>query len=258
MIKLIASDLDGTILQNGATNVSESLMGVINELIDMGIMFVPASGRQVYSLKQLFKPLADKLMYIAENGALVKYKDETIYKAPMDKNVALEIINDIYNRDKCEVLIAGEFTSYIRPKTQEFDNEIRNHFNYDVTPIDDFNEIKEDILKISVCDLCGINRSRQYFEGRWSGIVQTAVSGEKYLDFNDMTVNKGTAMKQIQKKFKFNADECMAFGDNYNDVIMFDSVAHSYVMETAVDEVKSHGRFRTDSVEKTLRHIFGL
>lgn len=46
-------------------------------------------------------------------------------------------------------------------------------------------------------------------------------------------------MKQIQQSMNILPEECMAFGDNYNDIPMLDSVGHAYVMEKAVDDIKS-------------------
>ena len=50
----------------------------------------------------------------------------------------------------------------------------------------------------------------------------------------------------------------MAFGDNYNDIPMLDSVGHAYVMEKAVDDIKKHGQFITANVEYTLKNVFHL
>ena len=114
MIKLIASDLDGTILLNGAQSVDASLIKTIDRIVDMGYIFAPASGRQINSLRTLFSSIADKLMYIGENGALVKYKGNTIVKNAMNKDLALEIIEDVMKQPNCEVLISGEeFRMYI-------------------------------------------------------------------------------------------------------------------------------------------------
>ena len=92
MVKFVASDLDGTLLLNGAQSVDESAIQYINKLVDKGVIFAPASGRQITSLKRLFGAVSDKLAYIAENGALVEYKGETIGKTAMDRKLALEII----------------------------------------------------------------------------------------------------------------------------------------------------------------------
>ena len=53
MIKLVASDLDGTILRNGAQSVDASTIEVIDKLLSAGVLFAPASGRQIVSLKRL-------------------------------------------------------------------------------------------------------------------------------------------------------------------------------------------------------------
>ena len=130
MIKFIASDLDGTILLNGAQSVDKSLIDVIDSLVSRGIIFAPASGRQVESLKMLFEPISDRLMYIAENGALVKYKGETIVKTAMDYNLAMDIIDDVVKIPSCEILASGEEYAYICPKTEEYLNRMTKVVKY--------------------------------------------------------------------------------------------------------------------------------
>ena len=68
---------------------------ILTDLLTSGVIFAPASGRQITSLKRLFEPVSNKLAYIAENGALVEYRGETIGKTPMDRKLALEIIEDV-------------------------------------------------------------------------------------------------------------------------------------------------------------------
>ena len=88
MVKLIASDLDGTILRHGAQKVDKSTIEVIGKLLDAGLLFAPASGRQIVSLKRLFEPVSDRLVYISENGALSEYRGEVIAKTAMERNLA--------------------------------------------------------------------------------------------------------------------------------------------------------------------------
>ena len=70
MIRLIASDIDGTLLQNGATEIPEEIFQEIRRLAERGILFCPASGRQYSSLRRLFAPAADRLPFLCENGAV--------------------------------------------------------------------------------------------------------------------------------------------------------------------------------------------
>lgn len=256
MVKLIASDLDGTILRHGAQKVDKSTIEVIGKLLDAGLLFAPASGRQIVSLKRLFEPVSDRLVYISENGALSEYRGEVIAKTAMERNLALQIVEDVYEQPHCEVLISGQHTAYIKPKTEEYLYRMTKVVNYKTTIIDKFSDIDEDILKIAVCDLSGINNSKEHFFSRWKGQASIAVSGELYLDFMENSVSKGKAMRQLQEYFGLSRDECMAFGDNYNDIDMLNSVTYSYVMETAADDIKKHGKYVTDWVEGSLRENF--
>ena len=70
-IRLIASDIDGTLLQNGAMEIPGEIFEQIHRLERRGILFCPASGRQYKSLRQLFAPVADKVPFLCENGAVV-------------------------------------------------------------------------------------------------------------------------------------------------------------------------------------------
>lgn len=256
MVKFIACDLDGTLLLNGAQSVDESAIQCIDKLVDRGVLFAPASGRQITSLKRLFEPVSNKLAYIAENGALVEYKGETIGKTPMERKLAMEIIEDVIEQPNCEVLVSGEHTAYIKPKTEEYHYRMTKVVNYHTTLVDKFTDIDEDILKIAVCDMSGIKNSKEHFLNKWSDKASVLVSGELYLDFMDSAVNKGRGIEQIQQYFGLKPEECMAFGDNYNDIAMLDKVYYSYTMEKAVEDVKKHGRFVTGWVEGTLREQF--
>ena len=99
MIKLIASDVDGTLIQDGSQKLQERLFPLIRKLNDMGILFVAASGRQYPNLYRLFGPVQDDIAYICENGCLVRKKKETLYKAEMDEALALEIIHKVVEKD---------------------------------------------------------------------------------------------------------------------------------------------------------------
>ena len=82
MLKFIASDLDGTLL-DGERRIPEEIFPLIREMTKRGILFCPASGRQYANLKKLFAPVANDVLFMAENGALVKYWDKTLYLNPI-------------------------------------------------------------------------------------------------------------------------------------------------------------------------------
>ena len=122
MIKLITCDIDGTLLE---------LFELIEKFYEKGVLFFATSGRQLYNLQKIFAPVKDKIGYIAENGALVVYNNEVLYKSAIDVNLALELAQKILDRENTELFICGENTTYIMPKCKDFDelvgNEIQNH-----------------------------------------------------------------------------------------------------------------------------------
>ena len=69
-IKMICSDLDGTLLPYGRKTLLPEVFPLIGKLADRGILFCPASGRQYTSEKMLFAPVADRCAFLCENGAV--------------------------------------------------------------------------------------------------------------------------------------------------------------------------------------------
>ena len=97
MIKLIASDLDGTLLYGRDNTVSEEMFELIREMKRRGIIFAAASGRQYHNLKKLFAPVWQDMAFICENGAAVFYQDKIIAEQVVPKEQLLELV---YNQTK--------------------------------------------------------------------------------------------------------------------------------------------------------------
>ena len=87
MIKLIASDVDGTLVKDGTLMINPEYMNIINTLVDKGIIFVVCSGRQFVSERKLFAPIADKLYYISDGGTVVRTPDKILKTFPMDEEL---------------------------------------------------------------------------------------------------------------------------------------------------------------------------
>ena len=70
MIKLIASDLDGTLL-NDDKELSPDFFEILEELDKRNILFVPSSGRSQFTIGRLFEPYNKNVVYISDNGAYI-------------------------------------------------------------------------------------------------------------------------------------------------------------------------------------------
>lgn len=258
MVRLIASDLDGTLLQNGQYDVSDKAIDLIKKLRDYDVLFAPASGRQLSSLKKLFAKVADDLIYICLNGALVVYKNEIIHKEKMDKEKSIELLKDIVKRDGCEFILDTQKSAYLMTKDEKYVEYLENDVKIDYVRINDFSEIKEDILKISIYQRDGIDLSKNYFLEKWGDVFKGTVSGECFMDFVAPDVNKGMALEKIKEKFKIETDFTMCFGDNFNDLEMFDAAYFSYAMTHSDAEIRKKARYLTVDVESILYDVYKM
>ena len=78
MIKLIVSDIDGTLVKDGTLDINPEYMDVIRILTEKGIHFVACSGRQYSSEKQLFAPVKDIISYISDGGTLIRTSEKIL------------------------------------------------------------------------------------------------------------------------------------------------------------------------------------
>ena len=253
MIRLIATDLDGTLLQNGSQSLSAETLQLIQRIQEAGILVVAASGRQYPNLRRLFSDASAQTAFICENGALVRYQGEDILKEALPARLCGELIEDIMNREGCEVLISGADTSYLMPKSASYVDRMQNIVKNDIAIIQSPTDIQEDIIKISVYEDSGIlEHSASYFVPKWQDRVACTVSGYGWLDFVGKGVNKGRALAALMERLRILPDEAMAFGDNYNDLEMLSTVTYGFVMENAAQDIQSRFPLHTRLVEDVL------
>lgn len=255
MIKLIASDLDGTLLLNGAQDLEPGTAELIHELKKQGRMFVAASGRQYPNLRRLFEPIKDEIGYICENGSLIMYRNQPLAKHYIDRETGQEILRAMMEKEGSEALLSGERTCYIQPKDPAYAVHLRDVVHNHVTVVSDILKTEEPYLKISVYEKAGINNSEEYWKERFSDKVTVVTSGNEWLDTVPKGINKGSAMQDLMKYFGIAADEMMAVGDHYNDVEMLQSVGCSVAMKNAQPGIHRLCRYETAKVETLLQEV---
>ena len=246
MIKLIASDIDGTLLQNGAPRIPDEIFTHIRRLREKGILFCPASGRQYGSLLGLFAPIAEESYFICENGAVVfgpGNPGSLLAKTVMDRDPALELANEIEAVPGCSVLMSGANMSYICSRDPSLEYVIRYFVGNNLVILDRPEDIPEDIVKVSAYCRQGSSLVAEEMLPRWGQRFIGAVAGKDWLDFNAAT--KGTGIQEMCRILAISPEEVMAFGDNYNDLSMLRSVGHPYLMANAAEELRRSNPFPT-------------
>ncbi|MBU3178732.1 HAD family hydrolase [Clostridium estertheticum] len=247
MIKLIATDMDGTLL-NDKGNVNEKIFDLINDLNDKDVKFAAASGRFYSQLSKNFKKVNTDMIFIAHNGALIKYnnKGKTLYS----NNIAKEEIEHVINLDPqlgAEMFLAGENDAFIVNPSEVLLDEFTG-VNVPVIKLKSFSQLKSPIYKITYYMADGVSSSIiNHLKENLDDKLEFVVSGDKWIDIMNKGISKGSAIKILQEKFQIKKDDTMVFGDYYNDLTMFKVAHYSYAMKNAPEDVKKHAKFIAES-----------
>ncbi len=238
MIKLIASDLDGTLLDE-QKNLPEGIFPLIERLKEQDIIFVPASGRQAYSLEQLFAPIKEDALFLCENGALVKRRGQTLYCNPIPDGDLKHVLDEIRAIPHLYPVLCGTDWAYIEDKINPF-HDLTHRFYpacKDVNRLEDVIGV-EPVCKISVYDDLGVANNAIKTLPQRLPTLRAIQSGEVWCDVSSPTANKGTAIKFIQQYLHITGEECVAFGDHMNDYEMLAECGHPFVPENAFEKLK--------------------
>lgn len=255
MIKVVLSDIDGTLLPEGGKKLNPEIYDIILELKKHGIHFIAASGRQLDSLQLLFAPVADDISYISENGAICMHNGELFVVSEYDRHFAMHIIEEVEKRPNCKLAISTPKTQYIKSGDDEFYEYTHNHLRYNITTIDSFQNIDEPIIKVAFWDTVTTQESYEHFHSLFGKEIKVANSGNLWIDFIPFHVNKGTALKFVLEKMNLTPADAISFGDQQNDIEMLEYTETSYAMAHAKPEIQTHATNVTDSVVKTLREL---
>jgi Cof subfamily protein (haloacid dehalogenase superfamily) len=255
MIKLVASDIDGTLIPEGSKKLNPEIYHIILELKKHGIHFVVASGRQLQSQELLFAPVAKDISFISENGAMCMHEGQQYVITEFDHDLAMRIIEEVDKMPDCKLTISCPSTQYIKSGDEEFYNHMVSFLKYDTTAVDSFKNITEPIVKIAFWNTQNTQASYEHFKSLFENEINVAYGGNCWIDFIPFGSNKGTALKFILEKMNLTPAEAICFGDQQNDIEMLEYTETSYAMAHAKPEIHKHATDTTESVEKTLREL---
>jgi Cof subfamily protein (haloacid dehalogenase superfamily) len=247
-VKLIASDMDGTLL-NSKHELSTAFYPVFAQLKAKSIRFAAASGRQYFNLEKKFEAIKDDVIFVAENGSYVVHQNQELHVQSTDPAIIFELVAKANTIPNTYIVLCGKKKAYVDNSAPEFIDHLKLYFErYEI--VDDLTAIHDDdFLKFTLCDLAGSQQNSYPHFKHYEESLQVKVSGPIWLDISHKLANKGVAIDVLQKKYGITFEETMVFGDYFNDVEMLQKAYHSYAMENAHPEVKKFARFIAGSNE---------
>ncbi|STO30974.1 Sugar phosphatase SupH [Fusobacterium necrogenes] len=265
MIKLIVSDMDGTLLNN-KDQINTEFWEIQKKLSKNGIIFAVASGRPYYNLIERFKNIKDSILFISENGAYVMYQEKEIYSNTMKREDIFFLLNICKNIKGIVPILCGKKSAYVEKNIYSndeynFKEEIAKYYNK-LEIVEDLNNVEDEFFKIAVCDfLISEKNSYKYFKD-YEDKFQVVISGKVWMDLGKLDTSKGLAVKMAQKNLNVSYDETMVFGDYLNDCSMMSEGKYSYAMLNAHPKLKEIASFITrkdnnnNGVLETIKEYF--
>ena len=128
-------------------------------------------------------------------------------------------------------------------------NKVKNN----VTVVESFEDINDDIIKTSILWTTGIPKEPEnWFHNKYDSQLAVANGGNGWLDFNPLGSSKGTALRVLAERIGIPTSEMIAFGDNENDIAMLKEVGISYAVDSALPHVKEVCDYVCEDVDDVL------
>jgi len=242
MIKLIASDLDGSLLDDDK-KLPADFDRVMTGLKEKGVTFVVASGRNFDATRPVFGDRINNMLCICNNGANIYENGEMIISHSLTRSQVHRTLDTVRNMENTAPLLFTLDKTYCTAGCDGFMEWAAAPYSplEWVDSYDDLYEIRDEIFKISIYDGSGNIAGYSYPAIRDELAAETAVyiSGDIWVDVVNTNASKGIALQLVQEKLDIPKESTMAFGDYHNDETLLERAEYPFVMEKGVDRLKA-------------------
>lgn len=259
MIKLIASDMDGTLLDEHG-QVPPETFDLISELHAKGVHFVASSGRRYEWFCQYFKQVVDKMDFVASNGAQV-YIGGFEFDREVYSHLAIkQLVQTVGMFPNMHLALFDEKISYLFDDESKFVREVDKDLPNAQRTLE-LPDPSVNIIKASVyCDSGEVMDNAYVLQRELGDKFTFAPSGSAWIDVAQHGISKATGIKQVMGYYGIAPEDVMAFGDSMNDYEILRYVGHSCVMENGRPVLRAVadrviGSNAEHAVQKELRKV---
>ena len=246
-IKVIATDMDGTLLDPKGQLDLPRLEKILDKLDQCDIRFVIATGNEVHRMRQLLGHLADRVVLVVANGARIFENNELIQAQTWDDAMVDKALAHFKGRECQDQFVVTAmnggfvkkgtvFTELDKFMTPEMIEKLYQRMNF----VDEFDpNLFGGVLKMSM--VVGEERSEsvlQEINDLFDGHVRAVSSGYGCIDILQDGIHKAWGLVELLKRWNLKPEQIMAFGDSENDIEMLELAGISYAMENAEESVK--------------------
>ena len=246
-IKIIATDMDGTLLDPRGQLDLPRLEKILDKLDHRGVRFVIATGNEVHRMRQLLGHLAERVVLVVANGARIFENNELLQAQTWDDAMVDRALDHFKGREcQDQFVVTGMnggfvkegtvFTELDKFMTPEMIEKLYQRMNF----VDEFDSsLFGGVLKMSmVVGEERLDSVLQEVNDLFDGRVRAVSSGYGCIDILQDGIHKAWGLVELLKRWNLKPEQIMAFGDSENDIEMLELAGISYAMENAEEAVK--------------------
>ena len=240
-IKMIVTDLDGTLLCSNK-NISERLEKALLACRRKGIKIACATGRGPSVDLKAPSHLFDAK--ISNNGAVARIKDERVYYRPVPWQIARPMLIE-FDKRGYQVSVEQHYNQFTNFDPSDNDTATRS-IGFTIS---DFSTLEEDAEKIYI-PLKGfdVETETEFINSLLpNSLWVTVCSINQLVQIMHKDATKAKATAALANIWGIDSSNIVAFGDDFNDVDMFDYAGVSVAMGNAIDQVKAVADYICDT-----------
>lgn len=245
-IKIIFSDFDWTLFDHKTRTFNAKGVEGLRLAHEKGVKLIINSARTYYALKKLDTfNLIHFDGYVLVNGGFAMIDGTTLYADFIDTKIKDSIINTLENENLGFILIT-QFNTYIKEVDK---NLIKDFYSvyYEPYPVDFINYKNEEVLSIQVFASPLHDDFLKRLADKYNLIFNRVTDNN--VELFPMNFLKSKGIKAILNKLNISTDQAMAFGDDTNDIPMFNLVKHSVCLGNGNEKAKKASSYVTDNIE---------
>ena len=254
-LRLAAVDMDGTLLDDDK-NFPPGMDELLDLMDERGVTFAPASGRQVWTLIDMF-PGRPGMTVIGENGGIVMRDGVEVSSHPVDAPTVREVIRLVRDATSGSdgidggLVMCGKQFAYVERTDDRFVEGVMPYYHR-TKRVEDQNaiidaieagQIDDAIVKLAVYVIGPVEPLAQATLANFADTHQYAISGANWADLQIRGVDKGSAVRDLQRFLGVERAQTAVFGDAGNDLSMMSEGDLSFAMANASQDVIEAARF---------------
>lgn len=257
MVKLFATDLDGTLLQRGKY-ISPDDIQALHTLKEQQIDFAIATGRMDKEIVVISEQIELKGHRISQNGAFaITKEDEIIYEKTFDVATS-KIIHQVVSDYPDPFCISTADDIYISKVTEDIQRLEGELFFPIKEGVDFLNNYGSNFLPSKFMLLGETNELLAYQKkimNQIASVAESYLSDPHCLDVVPKGVSKSLGLRKLATLLQIDPTEIAVIGDSFNDIPMFEMTPHSFAMATAPKEVQEHASYVVNSVKEAVELV---